>query len=117
MLGRLAMDLYQEYQQEKYDRRTIYKLFAGAKVGFLSYNIYSDKSCYIDTLFIQKGFRGKGYAQELEAEVIKKENPKVIYCEVDLTANNPEEALGKFMHKGYKIDKQLTGKILLKKYL
>ena len=94
-------DLIFLFYQEKYNSRIIRD-----DNGYILYNKYEDNSVYIQQLYVRPEFRNEGLGKQLEDELIEKENPSVIFCEVDLESNNPEISLAQIIKKaGYKIDR------------
>lgn len=106
--------MYQEYLEEKYDRRKV--LFYDDK-GFIEYETYSDGSVFIWTLYTRPELRGKGYGYKLEKDMIAIENPKSISCSVDLSGKNIELSLRKILGVGYKIQGISDNHIVLHKDL
>lgn len=102
------MNLQQKFQQEQFNRK-----YAECKDGFISYTIYDDRSLYIYEIYVRPEARRKGIGSLLEKELIKKERPSVIYCDVDLTCNKPEEALQGILTAGYKIKEATNRNIIL----
>lgn len=105
------MNLLKMYFQEKYGTK-----FIEHENGYIMYNVYDDKSVYIRHLYIKPEVRNTGLGKELEDKLIEKENPIAIFCDIDLKANNPEQALGVIMHKAnYKIDQVNESFIVMRK--
>ena len=97
-----------KYLKEKYNRKLL-----ESKNGFITYEIYRDGSCYIHTLWIDKDHRNRGEGRSLEQAIIKKENPKVIYCDVDKESKGWKTTLRILLLSGYEIDKDMKYKIVL----
>lgn len=107
------MNLLKMYFQEKYGVKVI-----ESNDGFIMYNTYPDDSLYIRHLYVKPEARGKGEGKTLEDRLIEKEKPRIIYCDVDLTANDPETTLARIMYKAnYKIESMNTHQIVLRKEL
>lgn len=102
------MKKWQAYLLEKYNRKVIENRY-----GFISYSIYDDDSCYIETLFVLEKYRNKGKGKELEALLIEKENPWVIYCDVDKHSNGWENVILILTKEGYEIQDSTANKIIL----
>lgn len=102
--------MQKNYQREKYDRKYIEN-----KYGYICYNAYTDNSVFIHELHVEKEYRKKGKGSELEGELIKKEQPEVIYCDIDLTSNSPETALLAVLSVGYKITGSNSRSIICRK--
>jgi len=102
------MDNMQDYFQEKYNTKVVKD-----NDGYILYNSYDDGSLYVRQFYIKPGARNKSKSRIYEKMLIEKETPTVIYCDVDLTANNPEHALRILLIGDYKIDKVYTDKIIL----
>lgn len=82
------------------------------------YNTYPDNSVYIRHLYVKPERRGEGEGKRLEDELIEKEKPRIIYCDIDLTANNPESALAQILYRAnYKIESVSPQQIILRKEL
>lgn len=104
--------MYQEYLEQKYDRR---KVIIEEDKGFIEYETYPDGSCFIWTLYTRPEVRGKGYGYGLEQKLIKAEQPISISCSVDLAGKNIELSLRKILGVGYKIDTISNNHIVLHK--
>ena len=104
------MSLQKLYQQEKYDRKYIENIY-----GYICYTSYPDGSLYINELFITEKKRNDGKGTALEKRLIKEEKPSVIFCDVDLTTDRPEDALQAILSADYKIVEAMAHKIILKK--
>ena len=97
------MRLWSLYQQEKYGYKSISRTVEGIDVAIIIYGMFDDRSCIIDTLFVEKAFRNQGIGKELEKEVIDKEHPLSLHCQVDLTAKNAELIMRQFYDDGYRV--------------
>lgn len=107
------MNLLKMYFQEKYGTQLIEN-----ECGFIMYNAYPDNSVYVRHLYVKPEERGKGIGKALEDRLIEREEPRVIYCDIDLTANNPESSMAQIMYRaGYKIDSVSSSQIILRKDL
>ena len=104
------MNLQQRFQQENYERRYI-----ESDCGYICYNAYPDASIYIHELYVLPEKRALGEGRKLEGQLIQKEKPAVIYCDVDLTSKNPEISLKAILAGGYIIEECLSSKIILKR--
>lgn len=104
------MNLQKKFQEERYDRKYIENLS-----GYICYQSYDDGSLYVYELFVLPEKRKTSVGTLLEWKLIDKEKPRVIYCDVELKADNPEVALIAFMKRGYKIDQLLGDRIVLRK--
>jgi hypothetical protein len=103
------MKLYKKYLEEKYDRKIIED-----KDGFIEYKKFSDGSVYIYTLFVSKDSRNHGLGHGLELQMIAKESPTLIFCDIDLNSYGAEIALSQIIKKAkYKIHKTEHDKIIL----
>lgn len=106
------MNLQKEFEKEQYNRR-----YVENERGYICYNVYGDGSVYVHQLYVLPGHRRSGTGTELERLLIEKETPEVIFCDVDLRANNPEASLSAIFTSGYKIHSQKEGLIILCKKL
>lgn len=102
------MECMLEYFQEKYNTKVVKD-----NDGYILYNAYSDGSLYVRQFFIKKEARNKSKSRYYEQLLIEKEKPEIIYCDVDLTANDADHALMIILIGGYKIDKVYNDKIIL----
>jgi hypothetical protein len=102
------MNLQKQFQAEQFNRK-----YLEDKDGYISYTTYSDNSLYIFEIYVRPEKRRSRLGTELEERLIKKEKPKVIYCDVDLTCNKPEEALQGILTAGYKINEVTSRNIIL----
>lgn len=103
------MRKYAQYLKEKYNRKLV-----ESKNGFIDYAIFDDNSMYIYTLFVSKEARCKGEGAALEAHIIKKEKPEVIFCDIDKESNNWELTLAQLTGKGgYSIYRETEDQVVL----
>ena len=102
------MEKYAKYLKEKYNRKVL-----ESKHGFITYEMYSDRSCLIDILWVSKEKRGTGEGRKLEKSLIDKEKPKVIFCEVDKYSKEWELALTILVKGGYSIYEEYDHKFVL----
>jgi len=107
------MKKYAQYLKEKYNRKLV-----ESENGFIDYELFDDGSMYIYTLFVSKESRNKGEAFALEQEVIDKENPTAIFCDIDKDSNNWVLTLVQICKKAdYKVCQDLEDKVVLYKEL
>jgi hypothetical protein len=105
--------MWKEYQKEKYDRDTIEN-----EHGFINYNKHDDGSVYINILYVKKKERDKGTGKELEKMLIKKEEPTMIFCDIDMESNGWEKSLIQIVSQAnYKYDSTIGRRIILYKDL
>jgi len=105
------MEKYRGYLKEKYNRK-----LEESPNGFIDYAIYPDRSMYIFTLFVSKESRDKGEAFALEQEIIQKEKPLIIFCDIDKDSNKWVKALVQICKKAdYKVYNDLEDKVILVK--
>lgn len=96
---------------EKYNR----KILESAN-GFIEYECFPDGSMYVYTLFVSEESRNKGEAKEIEQKLIEKENPKVIFCDVDKQSNNWDIALYQLCELGkYEVFEETEDLFILRK--
>lgn len=92
------MSLYGRFQKELYGREIIEDEF-----GFILYSKFDDNSVYAHSLYVLPEKRNEGKGRELEARLIEKERPSVIYSYIDLTTNNPDLSIKAHFGAGYSI--------------
>jgi GNAT superfamily N-acetyltransferase len=111
------MKLWSSYQQEKYGRKTIIgKDENGIEIGFITYNVYDDGSCLVDTLFVEKESRNKGFGKELEAKLIERESDVTdLFCEIDFSSIGADLAFTQMFMQGYKFIKFSGNQALMKR--
>jgi GNAT superfamily N-acetyltransferase len=102
--------MFKKYLKEKYNRETIENEY-----GFISYNMYDDASCIIQILWIEEEARNQGKGKSLEKALIEKENPWIIFCDVDKYSNGWKETLEIIKKGGYQVYKDFEEKIVLYK--
>jgi len=93
------MSLYSEYLEAKYTARRVIEI----DNGFIEYEMYPDKTCYIWSFYVRPDKRHAGLGTQLEEMLIKKERPVSISCQVELDSINPELSLRKILTQPYKI--------------
>jgi hypothetical protein len=107
------MKKYAAYLKEKYNRELIENEY-----GFIEYEVYEDRSLYIYTLFVTEEGRNNGQGKGFEDIVIEKENPSVIFCDIDKYSNDWVLALVSICKKAnYKVFNDMEDKVILYKEL
>jgi hypothetical protein len=109
------MKKYAQYLKEKYNRKLV-----ESKNGFIDYEIFDDGSMYIHTLYVDPKGRDEkaSEGQMLEEYIIQKENPWVVYCDIDKQSNRWQSVVKLFMRvKKYKIEKEDEYKVVMYKEL
>lgn len=83
------------------------------EVGVIFYSIYPDNSCFIDTLFVSKESRNKGYAKALLEQIIKIEDPISFVGSVDMRAHGAEDTLSTISAYGCKTINEVNNNMIL----
>ena len=92
--------LLTEYYKEIYDSEVI----TDGKTYFIIYNMYDDGSLFVRLTFISKEARGKRSLTRIEQEVIEKEKPVSIWCEIEKRNKNWDRIAHTYIRRqGYKI--------------
>jgi hypothetical protein len=103
--------MWKEYQKEKYGRETIEN-----DDGFINYVKHSDGSLYIHILYVKQEARNKGQGTLLEKLLIEKEQPTMIFCDIDMNTEGWELALIQIVTKAnYRYDSTINNRIVLYK--
>jgi len=93
-------NLYRDYTEERENAETIEYDF-----GFIQYQINNDV-CHITNIYVRKKNRKFGMSHSMAkdlSENCRAKNIKILTCQCDLTAINPEIALINILSFGFKI--------------
>ena len=104
------MELLFEYYKEIYGSKGI----TDGKTYFIIYNIYDDGSMFVRLTFITKKARGLRSITRIEEELIEKEKPTSIWCEIEKKNKNWDRIAHTYIRRrGYKIDRIDDDKVVL----
>lgn len=108
--------MYKEYVESRFDGRFVLEF----DYGFVTYNVLTENTLYIDELFIKKEHRRQGLASEINnalGEMAINLGRNIMKCSVVVGANGAEEALMTIFNNGYKLESTSGKLIFLKKEL
>ena len=107
------MTILERFLREQYNREFI----KHEDSGILVYSKYDDGSVYVQIFYVLEDETNKGIGTKMITELIEKENPTMIVCDVDYANKDYIDSIRKFTNYGFNFLKEITNAVVLYKVL
>lgn len=107
------MTILRRFLKEQYNRRFI----EHEDSGVLVYSKYDDSSVYVQILYVVPEKENQGIGKKMITELIDKEKPTIIICDVDYSNKDYLTSIKKFHDYGFTFMKEITNAVVMYKVL